>query len=120
MLELLDAINQLLAATGPLVAASAAVVAGLVALSKNMGKLRRILGTSDARIVAELRLLSETRLEMINTLTSQLASSRLELADEREAHARTREERDFARMSADACDRRLQEFRDRAFLEHRP
>lgn len=97
MAELLDMLGDV----GPIVAALGGILAGLVTLVKNGGKLRRLLMPSDnTQLTAELRLLAETRLEMINTLSAQLV-------DEREAHEKTRDERDYARESADQCDRRL-------------
>lgn len=86
---------------GPAIITIGGIIAGLVTIVKNAGKLRKLLMPPDqTQLAAELRLLAETRLEMITTLTQQLA-------EERRDHAQTRLERDYARMSADQSDRRL-------------
>lgn len=109
MHELLDALN----AVGPLFAATAGIIGGLYAIAKNAKRLRSIFPNDQTSLIVELRMLAETRLEMNNTLVSQLAAERLD-------HQRTRDQRDFYQMSADACERRLAEIRDAKFLEHRP
>ena len=98
---------ELLRSFTPIVTAVAGIVGGLVVLTKNFQKVVHLLVPSDqTQTIVELRLLSETRLEMYNAVQEQLRAERAE-------HAETREERDFARRSADECERRRRDLEDR-------
>lgn len=106
-------ILDLIGSVGPLLAAIAAIIGGLYAVTKNARKFRALFASDQTPLIVELRLLAETRQEMINALTVQLAS-------EKAARQQAVEERDFARKEADSFERRLNDLRDKLFLEYRP
>lgn len=109
MASVLDALS----AVAPVLAAAGGAVAGLVAIFKNIGRLRKLLGTSDRpRLFVELRELADTRLEMIKEL-------RVQLDDERTAHEATRGRLEFSQRSLDDCDRQRQNLYERLYrIEH--
>lgn len=117
MQELTELLNSL----APLLAAFGGVLAGVVALVKNLPKIKRMLLVNDQTpLIVELRELADTRLEMLNITKEQLAA---EIA----AHVETAADLAFARRSADEADRQknlaydlLADCRENKFLELRP
>lgn len=108
-----DSVTDVLGALAPVLAATGGIVAGLVALTRNAPRLRRMFGSSDqTQILVELRELAETRLEMISELKGQLAV-------ERDAHTKDRDDLAFAQRSADEAYRRLNDLHEKLFLERR-
>lgn len=99
-------ISTILSTVAPVVAATVGIVGGLVTVARNVKRLKRLIASDQTPLIVELRLLADTRLEMISTLTSQLASARAETE-------KTAAERDFAQRLADTTQRRLNDALDR-------
>lgn len=113
-------LGSLLASAGPALVAAGGVVAGVVAVIKNARRLRSLFSSSESGTLAvELRELADTRLEIVKELKEQLDEVRGQLADEKDAHDKTRRSLDFSQRSLDDCDRQRQGLYERLYrCEH--
>lgn len=69
----------------PALVAIASIVGGLVALSRNLPRIRRLFRVDQAELVANLRELADTWEEKFNLVSADLIAAKAELASERQA-----------------------------------
>ena len=84
----------------PALVAIASIVTGVVALSKNLPRVRRLFRVDQAELLAELRELADVREEKLAIVTADLAA-------ERSAHAETKALLVDEQRSGDRCRRQL-------------
>lgn len=97
----------------PALVAVASIVGGLVALARNLPRVRRLFRVDQAALLAELRELADVREAKLVLVTADLAAERaahLEtkslLRDEQRAGDRCRRELDFVQSELRAIGRR--------------